>query len=348
MARGEADEREGRAGGLAIWAVFGVACLATALLVVWATSEPEEPPSTDPFEEPFTGAEATLRQLGWRGCGETGPAVPTAPHAIPLRERAEQRLEARGYVTVEGAEWGEPEGLPLARTFPALEGACGVVAVIAEPGALISRVGPRGTRPCQATSALVASCGEPIEVEGSGLVSARAFVLPGLTPSAAEATGVPVEALLAHAEAEHLLARAGWLGSDTVLEESVPRSALASRVMPSPPTPDAGCVPWVVVGLGVGDARTSWMGRQVDHDPTEGHFALGVIACAPGSLGSRITELRSHQGAGAATLYMRAFEPRQGPAVQEGPPLARVGELRLVSDAEELSEVRSVEDRGED
>ena len=196
--------------------------------------------------------------------------------------------------------------------------------------------------------ALCDACGEPIEVEGSGLVSARAFVLPGLTPSAAEATGVPVEALLAHAEAEHLLARAGWLGSDTVLEESVPRSALASRVMPSPPTPDAGCVPWVVVGLGVGDARTSWMGRQVDHDPTEGHFALGVIACAPGSLGSRITELRSHQGAGAATLYMRAFEPRQGPAVQEGPPLARVGELRLVSDAEELSEVRSVEDRGED
>lgn len=307
MARGESEAAGRKGTGVAIWAIFGVACLFTAFLVIRATGEPNVEPYELEMREPFPGAEGTSRLLGWRGCtGLHGPAVPgTATTTSGHQARLERDLAARGYTAI--GEWSDPVPLPIQQSYPDLIGKCGVVAVVTEASAWLTHTGDYPVCLNDATTAGL--CGtEEARFVGSGNVRVRVFEMPGLSEGDPGRTGMPSEALLAHAEAEVMLAPSGWTAGLAIVDETL--APLSGEHTLSPPAqPGSGCVPYVAVGLGVGNARTSWLGRNVAWSNAQQRFAIAAIACAgSGMFGNRVTQLNARDDGRGGTVWWRPYD----------------------------------------
>jgi len=345
MARGEPAPRGKRGPGVAIFVSFGVLCLAAALLVVWSTRAcdrmvtPYHPPGTMMPTEPFPGAEAAVAALGSRGCaGPTGPTV-GAPGSVPPRARAEDRLDRRGYAAA-AERWSETRVLPATVGPDGLEGGCGVIAVAGDSGAVLTGYTADGSlvAPCERDLVLAAACdGDTVRVDGAGVVRTRSFVYPGLTPDRVTSTGVPAEALLAHAEAESHLRSVGWTPTDELVVQTVAPGGSVHRLSP-PASASGGCIAWVATGIGVGNANTQWAHRLVDSDPSPDLFTAGLVSCPPhGSAAATTTRLEITDGASdGGTVYMRPYAPAAGPAVpganERGPALG-IADLTVVEPA---------------
>ena len=330
MARGESEAAGRKGTGVAIWAIFGVACLFTAFLVIRATGEPDVEPYDLELREPFPGAEGTTRLLGWRGCtGTQGPAVPGAPTTGGHQARIERDLAARGYQPQ--GEWSEPVQLPIQQSFPDLIGGCGVIAAVTDGSAWLSSANDHPVCASDATSA--GACGtEEVRIVGSGTVRLRAFLMPGLTESAPSATGMPSEALLAHAEAEVMLGVSGWTASAAIVEETL--TPVSGDHTLSPPTqPGSGCVPWVAVGLGVGSARASWLGRHVAFSSAGNRFVVAAIACAgSGMFGTRVTQITASDDGRGGTVWWRPYDATTaGPATTPAAITPTIASARITS-----------------
>jgi hypothetical protein len=356
--------------------------------------------------DPVPGAQAALRGLGWRSCPDGGG--PTVGERSTIEPSwVHRRALARGYVAgppsdtggadgspgggaarggaaggraagadgrgegpgVGSAEdaWSDPQRLPLEARFDA-PGACGLLAVVAEPGATLqraeplprprgedtSRAGSPSARPggslpeeaCTPSFLLVAACdGDTIRVRGAGNARTRLYLAPGITIDTIRATGLPVDVALAHAEAAGQLERLGWTGEDEVVRDVPPASSLGTR---RPPVmPKTGCTPFVVVGHGYGTGAVYWPSGGPSQSPATDRFMLGVLACASGArpLWYDGSFQYGHAGAPAgAALYFRAFRvgPTAGPAVPspDAPPTLRVPARSVeVHDASDVPEV---------
>lgn len=341
MARGEPAARGKRGTGLALGVSFGVLCLLALFLVVWTTRgcdgawrSSHPPPGSG---EPFAGAEAALVALGSRGCLHTaGPASPGRSAAT--KAQVESWLDRHGYMGAEPA-WSAPSPLPLRVVAAGLDGSCGLLAFAAEPASTIT--GHRGAdgplrAPCLPEVALVPVCdGEAAEVEGSGSVSARAYLLPGLGPEAVARAGMPLGVMLAHAEAETILRGLGWDPADEVVRESVPAGAAVRRGAPAAPT--SGCIGWVAVADGLGEGSTTWAGRPIGGDSARSEAVLGLVACAPDPAASATeTQLAlTDLDGGGGTLWFRPYAPMVGPLAgadgDEGRPALGVASMRSVT-----------------
>lgn len=281
-----------------------------------------EPPLV--VERPHADLRAVLSTVRGRGCTPpTGLAVGGEPDPSGALER---ELRGRGYVAT-GA-WSEPLVFPLTAGPRALDGACGLVAVLSEDG-VVSAAGtdPASlTPPCRGELATVAVCGNDATViaQGWGQARTRTFALPGLDQAAAEQTGLPLDALLAHLEAEHLLARSGWRPSETVWSSEQPAGSAAVL----PPSPASGCEPWVVVGLGVEDAEALFDGEQLAHELSPRRFSLPFLRCA--SLANELSYDTSRPG----HLYWRRYAPGAAPPRVEPPTVTRLP--RAVDDPADL------------
>lgn len=332
MSRGEPEKPRQRAPGIAIAVTFGVVCLAATLLVVWTTGACEgctpwswigfTPPA--PPVEPFPGAQSALVPLRWRDCPEVGAALPGATGTAHYQSEIERELTGRGYIA--GAAWTTNVVIPADVTLPAdLAGGCGVVAFVADPGSAITRaITPGGSaQPCDANIIAPAVCdGETLRLEGSGMVSLRAFTMPGLTPPIVAATGVPAEALLAHAEAEQMLRAHAWTPIDEVVLQDVPPGSIGlggpgSRVTASVPKPPAReCTPWVAVGIGGGNAEGTWPGYVPDVDRAPSRFMGAAVECVstPG-----VTLTAMDDGTPGLKIWWRAYGAAGGPALPGAP-----------------------------
>lgn len=294
VARGEKEQSSERGVGIAIFAVFLVVCGLVAWVVARAVT-PEPPPLVTSVHPDWR---AILGAVRGRGCTPAqGLTVGAMPDPAALLER---ELTTRGYVAVD-AGWSEPLSYPATVRATGLDGACGVLAVLAQDG-VVSGIGDDPANlaaPCRGELATFATCGNdtPVLVQGWGQMRTRVFALPGLDRPAAEATGMPIEALLSHVEAELLLARNGWSASETVWKSEQP--AGSSIVMPLAPSMD--CEPWVVVGLGVEDASSFFEGAQLAHELGPRRFVVPVVRCV-GTSG----ELH-YDSSRSGTLYWRRY-----------------------------------------
>lgn len=333
MARGESHRAAGNPIGAAVLAIFGVAAL-TALAFVVVTTRACASCEAAFYGamrtgDPYVGASTAARELGWRDAARAraayGAPVPSDP--VAAATSIEALLRARGYVAAEGLALDGPRELPMELGVPELGGGCGVLEVIGEPGTRIERAmaGGATTEAADSSVLTLGACGEaPVRVEGIGRVTARVWHLPGLTPADLGATGLPVDALLAHAEAERLLARYGYVATSDLVRIEV--SGATSPTMLSLPSPPSGCVPWVVAVVGAGRSST---GVLSDHAPDRA-LALAVTCATRSGWDVMVS---SPGGAGApATAWARAFRPPGSGAALPSDAPSTIGAARVVPD----------------
>ncbi len=332
MARGESEAKQSPGAAVAIWSVFGVACLAVAWVVVRVSGEPDAP--EDPFGtgEPYPGIEGPLRTLGTRGCGLSGGPRMGGP-AMPGPMDAKEHLERRGYV--EAVPFGEPQTLPASVPADELAGGCGVVAAVATPSGFVDRteVGSESTVPCEHGVVLAPVCGDrAVTVHGHGEARLAIFSMPGIVPNEA----LPDDLVLAHAEAVTLLGAAGW----SPMPEAMKGSVTGGRLDDLPEHPSGGCVAYVVAGLGMGHVSGYWMSRSVGNDPAPDRFLTGAVVCEHG----RRTELTGSVAPGASPVVVaRPYRVGGGPSV----PTTRLAvPLDLLGAGDRLPMPPSLEDRG--
>lgn len=332
MARGESEAKQSHGAAVAIWSVFGVACLAVAWVVVRVSGEPDVP--DDPFgtSEPYPGIEGPLRNLGTRGCGlATGPRM--GGPAMPGPMDAKEHLEQRGYV--ETVPFGEPQTLPATVPAEELTGGCGVVAAVATPSGYVDRieVGGESTAPCDHGVVIAPICGDqPVTVQGHGDVRIAIFGMPGAEGSDA----LPDDLILAHAEAVTLLGRAGW----SPVPQAMKATQTGGRLDNLPVHPSGGCVAYVVAGLGMGHVNGYWMGRSVGNDRAPDRFLTGAVVCEHG----RLTEVTGSVPPGVSPVIVaRPYRVGGGPSV----PAARLAvPLDLLAAGDRLPMPPSLDDRG--
>ena len=331
MARGEPEDKSGRGAAVAIWAVFGVACLAVAWVVVDVSVEPTAP--DDPFGmgEPHPGIEGPLRALTVRGCGlREGPRLGGGGEPGPQDVRA--HLERRGYV--EARAFGQPATLPATVHPEELQGACGVIAAVHERGGWLERAHSEGESITPCDPALVFPvCGTgEVVFEGQGSARIAVFVMPGILPNDA----LPADVQLAHAEAVALLGAAGW----TPVPQAMRASQSAGTVATPPTHPSGGCVPYVVAGRGFGHATTNWMGRHLAGPSPADRFLAGMVVCD----GGRSTTLTGTATAGMTpVLVARPFRMGGGPSV---PTATTAVPLELLAPGDRLPMPPSLRDHG--
>jgi len=339
MARGESATPGRRGPGAAIWAGFGVVCLAALCCVLWTTHWIEGCASyrglmaflggpVPTASEPFAGAYATLSRLSWRSCVQDDPALAAAGvTSAQQRARVSALLEARGYIAQ--ADWSAPGTLPLRGAHAIGDASCGVVAVVAETGSIIAEARGAGatSEPACVSYAIIAGVcsdrADTLEIAGTGAASTRAFVLPGLTPEIVLGTGLPADVVLAHLEAEAELRSRGWQASDDVVRSDVAGTGHSSTTSLTPPRePRRGCVAWVAVGDGVGGANVSWGTLGMTSGVAQSRFVTGLVSCDPrhpppaGAGGMRV-DFADAEGDGGA-VYFRAFAPHVGPTLPGG------------------------------
>jgi hypothetical protein len=191
--------------------------------------------------------------------------------------------------------------MPFDVTPTDLAGTCGVVVVIGDVGATIRGAGiASGTQydALDPSAFTIASCGDdPVHVDGVGGATTRVWLYPGLTASLLASTGLSADALLAHAEAEHILRALGYAPTDEVLEVPVVvTSTGAFASLDAPTLPASGCVPFVAYVVGAG--RASLPTGQTDF--LDDRALSAVIGCASGD-GWSLTLVDD------ATLGARAF-----------------------------------------
>ena len=311
MARGE-SESGGNGAAIAIWASFVVAALAAAYVVVQVTVGRDESTGPAGATEPHPGIEGPLRTLTSRGCDmATGPRA--GGSGMPTFQDATDHLRRRGYERVR--DFAAPEPLPATVDASELRGTCGVAVAVVEGGGTLDRGEGGGTAalPCDFGAVLVPLCdGGPVTFEGRGEARIGLFVMPRAVPDAA----LGADPLLAHAEAEALLAAAGWAPQPQALTASQSGGTLDAL-----PTHPRGCVPWVVAGTGLGNASTQWLGRNVASDIAPDRLLAGVVVCDP----SRTTTLTATPVAGASTfLVARPYRMSTGPSAPRAPSLTPV------------------------
>lgn len=332
MARGESERTTGNPMGSAILAVFAASALAALAFVVVTTRACA---SCDAAlygaittGDPYVGASTAAGELGWRDAARAraawGAPVPADP--IAAAASIETSLRARGYVAAEGMTLSVARELPMELAVPELGGGCGVVEIIGEPATRLTgaTAGAVRTEAADPSVMTVGACGDAsIRVEGVGRATARVWHLPGLTPADEDATGLPPDALLGHAEAERVLARYGYVATSALVRVPLPSGASPAAVAPLP-TPSTGCVPWVVVAVGAGRAST---GVLTDHAPDR-TLAL-AITCASRSG----WEVSSTVASGSvATAWARAFRPPGSGATLPADAPSTIGAARIALD----------------
>lgn len=339
MTRGEGTPRDRRGVGLAIGVVFTVICLFAAFVVVTTSDSCDglygSPPIPAVPVEPFAGAASALSLLGHRDCGGQAAGPRVAHGAARPRAVADRVAAQLGYVPA--GEWSDERNLPLTALAAGLEGRCGVVAIGTDAWASMQRARSADGawyRSCDDGYRLIAACGDqPVSLEGSGTAYSRAWAMPAITADDLDAIGVSAEAVLGHAEAEVQLRRVGWIPSDQCVVEEVASGAPAWVAPPA--SPASGCVPWVAVAIGLGDATSEWMGATLDHDPATERFVLGTASCERGLTG----RIDFHDvGSDGGLVVWRPYEARSGPSTGSGDPSVptSVRALRAVA-AEALS-----------
>jgi hypothetical protein len=124
----------------------------------------------------------------------------------------------------------------------------------------------------------IALCGAvPVHVEGTGNVHMRTWLMPGLTETALATTGLSADALLAHAEAETVLRRLGYVPSDELIEITPATTTAGGFVtVHLPVTPPAGCIPFVLYVDGAG--RPQLPPGRFDYLDDRG--LVGGVSCA--------------------------------------------------------------------
>ena len=309
MARGESPKDRPISIGLAIMAIVGVASLCTVFSVVSSihTGAPATPYTPPPPTEPFRGATIGFATLSSRDSARAittgGAALPRNPAAA--RSALEATLRDRGYV-VGTSPQSAPAALPLRAAALDLEGACGVVLVLGDVSTTIVRAGiDDGVtfRAVDPSGITIAACGPAsIRVEGTGQVTYATWLFPGLTPNAVVDTGLGADALLAHAEAELVLRRRGYVPVDEIVEVTPTTTSAGGFVtLPLPITPTAGCIPFVAYVDGAG--RPQLPAGRFDFLDDRGLSA--AIACAPGGLAWLPTYV--DDGTIGAHAFVRAY-----------------------------------------
>lgn len=323
MARGESPKERSLTGGVLVAGVLVAALGGLALVSMTARSCTAAPPYMPP-SEPFAGAQSMFTALRWRDTGRGAPGTPLAADAVVARSMVEAALTARGYRPTGGD--AQLLDLPADFDVPAMEGACGVLLVLGDGAAVLRGATVRGAGAAETTSdagiplelrafdpsALpVPLCGAgTVYVEGTGRAAGHAWLFPGVVPSDVTATGIPVDALLAHAEAEHLLAPLGFVPRDELLVTTT--TGAIPWVAPS-----GGCAPYVAVAIGGGSPQGSWSNYDVRPD----RALVGGASCATRSDAAPTLSVPGRP----AQVFVRAYE--RGAASTN--PSPRVGAMRV-------------------
>ena len=346
MSRGDAAKPKQRARGVHIAAACLVFVLLAACLTLWATNGIERLFENGLFggmsfpAEPFSGARNAASTISWRGCigTDAGPTV-GAPQAVDM-DQIDAELALRGYLAV--GEWSEAHPVPLAGTIEGLEGSCGLYALYADGPSHLS-TGHAGSGPietaCDPKVLLLSACDRAeVNVQGVGVARTRVFVEPGLTREVVAESHLPVDVVLAHAEAASALAVAGWTPSDEVIGVRVPAPPTTYGLTVRPPkTPPSDCFAYVAVGVGLGHARVYWPGTALPEQPTVDRFVTTSVACGGGGsyFGGEIQAEDAAQDGG--TVWFRAYAAAAGgpamPAAAPRGPLAFTMHLVRAADA---------------
>lgn len=331
MARGEAPKDRPALPGTAIFAAFGAFCLCAITGVALTTRECSaayQPPPTTP--EPFVGTIAAFHALSWRDTERLRAAGGAAltPDSARARSLLEGSLTARGYVPAPSRGLAPLVSLPADFEAPTMEGSCGVLVVVPEgTGTLIraevaGAAGPERHEAHDPSAMAVPLCGnQRVHVEGSGRAAAHVWHYPGLTRDVVDATGLPVDVALAHAEAEVLLRSRGLQGDGEVIALEIgPGPARAS--IPLTRTAGSGCLFFVVVAVGAGSPVGAWSPTDAAPD----RALLGAARCATRTDAMPTLQVPS----GTARLYARPFRAHGG-----APPAGvTIGAARLVAEAD--------------
>jgi hypothetical protein len=267
--------------------------------------------------EPFPGAFAAAQRLGTAACRELGPGLTPSSHRADLA----RELEDRGYVA--DGEWSPPTAMPTETQA----GGCGRIAAVADGGFITAALegSARHEPACSGNRVAFATCGvAPMSIEGQGDVLHRTYLVPGLTAADVEASDFDVQTLLAHAEAEVALTNLGYEASEEMVLEDLGSVAHGHYHTAMPPAaPDEGCVLWVGVASGLGNASVSWSGdpaagympASVSFDAAQGQAAFALFACGADSGAVRATAQASiiAPRAGPARVVYRAYAPPARP-----------------------------------
>jgi hypothetical protein len=249
-------------------------------------------------------------------------------------------MTERSYVP-EG-DWLPPGPMPIELETDV----CGVVLAVADGGFITSTLvdGRYENPPCGGEHLAVGSCGpDPIRIEGQGNVHIRRYLMPGLTRADAEATPSTSEVVLAHAEAEVLLGTLGYVPADElVVDDLGPVPASHYHAARPPASPDEGCVLWVGVASGVGNASvtfsgpagTGFMPANVSMDPAQSRATFALFACgaSAGTIrGDSEASMYSVRATDAAIVY-RAYAPptATSPVTPGAPGASTVARARVV------------------
>ncbi|AKF06953.1 hypothetical protein [Sandaracinus amylolyticus] len=341
MARGEPGKVGPRGAGLAIGAIFGALCLASLTLVATCTRSctscvPSAIAPVPAASEPFAGAAAAIEELAWRDATRARPgyAMPAVPDAHAARVALEDTLAARGYVQVQVADDARGRSLPFEAAIGALEGACGIVAVLGVGNASLLAVdGPAGAVAASDPSVVaIAACGATsVRATGTGMATIAAWQLPGITPSDVSATGLGAEIVLAHAEAEALWRARGWEPRDEIVQEF---HAARSTGFISPPAgvaPTSGCVAWVGVAIGAGRAETMSRGTLLGRDYARDRALFGAVSCAASSGVPATSTSLTDEHADGYVVHWRAWGTSgAGPSRSSVAVAPTAGSLRVV------------------
>lgn len=327
MARGENQRASGNPIGAAILAVFA-ACALAALAFVVVTTRACTSCEAALFgamatSDPYVGASTAAAELGWRDAGRAraawGAPVPADP--VAAAAHLEAVLIARGYVASTTLVVPAGRELPTEFDVPELAGGCGVVEIIGENGARIDSARANGVEVAASDPSVVGigTCdGGAVAVVGLGRVTARVWHLPGLVPGDVYATSIPADVLLAHAEAEHVLARYGYVATNDVVR--IELTGGAGLVSPLP-LPSSGCVPWVVVATGAGSSISGTMtDRAVDRT-----LALAVTCATRAGW-----DVSTTPATAGGTAWARAFRPPGSGASLPGDAPTTVGAARII------------------
>ena len=310
VTRGEPPKTRPSAIGAAIFIAFAVLCLGALTLVVSSQrgcggSVAITPPGT-PGGDPVAGATEAAALISWRDAGRLREHWGSTPDLDPAAAllAIDPELARRGYVAAGEAE--APREMPFDVDVPAMEGSCGVLEIISEGTARIDGADASGEPRAQASdpSALALGlCGPgPVHVDGLGAARIRVWHLPGLVPAHARATGMPADAVLAHAEAETILRARGWEPIDEALAVALPVGSSGS--LSAPVAPSSGCVMWVAALVGAGRAGGH---AVVDYAVDRG---LTMIASCDPASGSGWQVSYSAHGADPGAAYMRPWRAR--------------------------------------
>ncbi len=327
MARGENEKTGLGKVGWGIGVGFTAICAIALYCVLTAKFRVFGGPVGGPVSyrsEPFTGAYTTFAQITHHAC-----LVSTATTASAA---ADDVFAKRGYAA--GSAW-TPRALPFDGAPPDLEGGCGVVVFVGS-GITGHLLGATAGPNCYPGSAVVSACdGDRIEVQGSGTAEVRTFVFPALTPEVVRATGLPIDAYLAHAEAELLLRPLGWTPSDQIVRSTTTATGFSS--VPVPFDPASGCVAWIAYAAPVESCVGRWQSMEMSRAASEGAAIAGTASCRiSGALETGAIE--GIFGSSSSSVYYRPYTPTMLSVAPAGAPTPTLttSAIRIV-DAEDLT-----------